>query len=215
MGQRLVFECKKDGKRFATIYYHWSGYTGSIYYEAARLIEGLKNHGYYKGVDVNTIKRMLLDIIQQHSDYKGHGGMSFWKDENGNLPELEAWKALGVEPIMDDVNRNEGLIDITEKGMEQAVYWAEALEEFNFDTETFTNNEYVFVGPSTPELLGDYDIDNPDAIPVFNYGNSFIGTVKWEDAEAACEWFNSNSNNRFEGSLGRDAVSGDIVFATE
>lgn len=40
MGQRLVFKCIKDDKQFATIYYQLSGYTQSIYYEAAATLEG-------------------------------------------------------------------------------------------------------------------------------------------------------------------------------
>lgn len=109
MRQRLVFECKKDGKTFATLYYHWSGYTGSIYYEAWRLVEGLKARGYDKTMDVPTIQKMLLDILQSQ------GGGASWSKNGDVYPEIEAFKALGVTDIKEDISRNDGLIDITKK----------------------------------------------------------------------------------------------------
>lgn len=96
-------------------------------------------------------------------------------------------------------------------GMANSINWAEALEEFNFDTETFTNHEYCYVEPSE---YNDWDIEHPENIPVFNHGVTYMDTIKWEDAFAACEWF--NSLERFEGySLGKDLETGCVVFSTE
>ena len=212
MGQRLVFECKKDGKTFATLYYHWSGYTGSIYYEAWRLIEGLKDHGYYKGIDVNTIKKMLLDILQHYDDGTYHGGVDFSKAEDGSFPEFEAFKALGMEPMKDDVSRSEGLISITEKGIQSSIYYAEALEEFDFDTETFTNHEYSLVN-SKYELAEYYEITDKELEEIPLFDDTYFGTVKWADAEAAWKHYNENTV-RYYGSLGKNEDGG-VYFATE
>ena len=37
MGQRLVFECVKDGEVFACIYFNWSAYTDQVYVEAKNI----------------------------------------------------------------------------------------------------------------------------------------------------------------------------------
>jgi hypothetical protein len=208
MGQRLVFECKKDGKRFATLYYHWSGFTGSIYYEALRLVQALEEHGYDKSMDIPSIQKMLLDIVQSFG-----GGVSCTKTDDGVHPEVEAFKALGVTDIKEDISRNEGLIDITEKGMAEAVFWAEELEEFNFDDETFTNNEFMYLdeGDEEWDLLAP---EHPENIPVFNHGKHYIGTVKWSEAYAACQWYNTLID-RFEGFIGKDAETGKLVYVTE
>ena len=207
MGQRLVFKCKKEGKLIATLYYHWSGYTGSIYYEAWRLVEALKARKYDKSMDVPTIQKMLLDIMQSQ------GGGADGSMENGIKVEFEAFKALGVEPNKEGVSRNECLVSITEKGMESTIFWAEALEEFNFDDETFTNNEYYFISGDDEEF-DYYEIHHPEDVPVFNHGKHYMGTVKWDEAWDACDWFNSLTD-RFEGCLGRDETTGQFVFACE
>ena len=207
MGQRLVFKCQKEGKLIATLYYHWSGYTGSIYYEAWRLVEALKARNYDKSVDIPTVQKMLLDIVQSQ------GGGVDGSVENGIKVEFEAFKALGVEPKTEDVTRNEGLISITEKGMESTIHWAEALEEFNFDDETFTNNEYYFISGDDEEFEY-YEIHHPEDVPVFNHGKHYMGTVKWDEAFDAYQWFNSLTA-RFEGCLGRDETTDQFVFACE
>lgn len=207
MGQRLVFKCQKEGKLIATLYYHWSGYTGSIYYEAWRLVEALKARKYDKSMDIPTIQKMLLDIMQSQ------GGGADGSMENNVRVEFEAFKALGVEPNTEGVSRNEGLVSITEKGMESTIFWAEALEEFNFDDETFTNNEYYFISGDDEEFKY-YEINHPEDVPVFNHGKHYMGTVKWDEAWDACDWFNSLTD-RFEGCLGRDETTGQFVFACE
>ena len=207
MGQRLVFKCQKEGKLIATLYYHWSGYTGSIYYEAWRLVEALKARNFDKSMDIPTIQKMLLDIMQSQ------GGGADGSMENNVRVEFEAFKALGVEPNAEGVSRNEGLISITEKGMESTIYWAEALEEFSFDDETFTNNEYYFLSGDDEEFEY-YEIHHPEDVPVFNHGKHYMGTVKWDEAWDAYDWFNSLTD-RFEGCLGRDEATGQFVFACE
>lgn len=208
MGQRLVFECIKEGKRFATLYYHWSGFTGAIYYEGLRLVQALKERGYDKSMDIPTTQKMLLDIVQSFG-----GGVSYNKTDDGIHPEVEAFTALGVTDIKEDISRNDGLIDITEKGMAEAVFWAEELETFDFDNETFTNNEFMMVGEDDEEW--DYfQPQHPENIPVFNHGKHYIGTVKWSEAYEAAQWYNSLIQ-RFEGFIGKDEETGKLVYVTE
>lgn len=190
MGQRLVFRCVKGGKKFATLYYHWSGYTQSIYWEAAELIRWLEEHGYSGNESIEDIQRMLLDYLEKRG-----GGASRCKDDNGTMYEIEKWRKRGVEPLSDGVNRTNGLIDITSRGMRESESWAEALETIDFDERTFTNNVFFNEDPSVFDW-----IEQPEAIPKWEPNDSFIGTIKWEDAESALRWFNELPE--YEGVLG-------------
>lgn len=179
MGQRLVFKCVKGDKRFATIYYHWSGYTQSIYYEAAELVAYLRSHGYTGKESIETLQKMLLDYLEARG-----GGVSWSKDDNGHFYEIEEWQKRGIDPTK-DISRNNGLLDITDKGMRNSEYWAEALEEFNFSDETFTNNEFYHEG------RGEFEIDDKEykTLPKWEPDGRYVGTIKWDDARDACEWF--------------------------
>lgn len=179
MGQRLVFKCMKGDKRFATIYYHWSGYTQSIYYEAAELVAYLRSHGYTGKESIETLQKMLLDYLEARG-----GGVSWGKDDNGYLYEIEEWHTRGVHP-KHDISRNNGMLDITDKGMRNSEYWAEALEEFNFSDETFTNNEFYH------EERGEFEVDDEEykTLPKWKSDSRYVGTIKWDDARDAGEWF--------------------------
>lgn len=205
MGQRLVFRVIKNDEQIATIYYHWSGYTGSIYAEAKYLIMGLAERGYSDDMSVEDTLRMILDILESSNDGHGRcGGVT------GKQHEYDAWAKLGVSPKKDMVSRNEGIIDITEEGMKDSIYWAEALEDFNLDTKTFTNSEYCIIDPSD---YSDYDIDDPITIPEFDGGMAYFDEVKWSDVDAAMLWYVKNFHRRCWNR--RNANTGDIVTVTE
>ena len=195
MGERLVFNCVKGGKRIATIYYHWSGYTQSIYWEAAELVKWLRNHGYTGKENAETIQRLLLVYLEERG-----GGVS------GDGFEIEEWKKRGVNPKIDGVSRNNGLLDITERGIKNAEYWAEALEEFNFDDETFGNHEYYH------EPKSELELEHPEKVPAWNPNPRYVDTIKWDDASDALNWFNSLP--RYEWVLGVDS-DGNYVTALE
>lgn len=179
MGQRLVFTCVKGDNQFATIYYHWSGYTQSIYYEAAELVAYLRNHGYTGTESIDALKKMLLDYLETRG-----GGASWGKDNNGHFYEIEEWQKHGINP-KPDVSRNNGLIDTTDRGMQDAEYWAEAIEEFNFDDETFTNNEFYHEGSDCFEIQN----EEYNSLPKWEPDDRYVGTIKWDDARDAGEWF--------------------------
>ena len=201
MGQRLVFKCIKNGERIATIYYHWSGYTQSIYWEAAELVDWLRNHGYTGEETVEELQKMLLDYLEERG-----GGASGNEDENGNLYEVEEWAKRGIKAKEEGISRNDGLIDITKRGMDHAEYWAEALEDFNFDDETFTNGEFYNEPPAECDW-----IENPDGIP--EWKPEFGDIIKWDEARDALRWFDSLP--RYEGLLGIDPETGCYVSACE
>lgn len=214
MGQRLVFKCIRGGERIATLYFHWSGYTESIYDTAVMLINGLRERNYSKAMTDDEVRLILLDILEKDSTYEWtdrssgtitatHGGVS----DGDKGQAYQAFKELGAEPIVDGLSRNEGLIDITEDGMNQAEWWAEALETFDFDKETFTNGEYSHI---PPDEIYEPDERRPD-IPVFNPNPRYWDEIRWKDAADAARWFHDLP--RYEGYLGVD-TDGNYICIT-
>lgn len=172
MGERLVFKVIKREKRIATIYYHWSGYTGSIYFEAANLSKWLKENGFTGEESIEKTQEMLLHFVQQNG-----GGV-------GDKNTFNEFKKRGISTKEDGYTRNNGLLDITDSGMREAEKWGEHVEEFNLDDETFTNNEFTYIDPEEIDW-----VEHPEVIPKWEPDPRYVGTIKWDDAEDALKWF--------------------------
>lgn len=183
MGERLVFKVIKSEKRIATLYYHWSGYTGSIYFEAANLAKWLRDNGFTGEESIEKTQEMLLHFAQQNG-----GGV-------GDRNTFNEFKKRGINPMENGYSRNYGLLDITDKGMRDAEHWGEHIEEFNLDDETFTNNEFTYEDPE------EFDwVENPEIIPKWEPDPKYVGTINWDDAVDAMHWFDELT--QYEGVLG-------------
>lgn len=196
MGQRLVFRCIKNGERFATIYYHWSAYTLNVYQEALTLINGLRANGYNKDMSINNIRIMLAKILHDSpmTDWNGesiHGGVS--PNDFAKFREIGCPEELLTT---DGLSRNMGLIDISEEGMNNAEYWADAQPcDFNFDDETFEETTLACYDKDDSYFKEEFDYDEPgkwdriyEELEPFDPKNEYIATIKWDDAEAAYNW---------------------------
>lgn len=183
MGERLVFKVLKREKCIATLYYHWSGYTGSIYFEAANLAKWLKENGFTGEESIEKTQEMLLRFAEQNG-----GGV-------GSKDTLAEFKKRGINPMENDYRRNYGLLDITDKGMTDAERWGEHIEEFNLDDRTFTNGEFTYEDPE------EFDwVEHPEVIPKWEPDWRYVGTIEWDEAEDAMRWFDELP--RYEGVLG-------------
>lgn len=183
MGERLVFKVIKREKQIATLYYHWSGYTGSIYFEAANIAKWLKDNGFTGEESIEKTQEMLLQFVEQNGGSVG--------DRN----TFNEFKKRGIDPMEDGYSRNYGLLDITDKGMRDAEHWAEHIEEFNLDDLTFTNSEFTYEDPE------EFDwVEHPEVIPKWEPDQRYVGTINWDDAVDAMKWFDKLP--RYEGVLG-------------
>jgi hypothetical protein len=183
MGERLVFKVIKREKRIATLYYHWSGYTGSIYFEAGKLASWLRDNGFTGEESIEKTQEMLLNFVQQNG-----GGV-------GDKYTFNEFKKRGINPKEDGYSRNDGLLDITDTGMREAERWGEHVEEFNLDDQTFTNNEFTYDDPE------EFDwVKHPEVIPKWEPDPRYVGTINWDDAEDAMRWFDDLP--RYDGVLG-------------
>lgn len=215
MGQRLVFECMRSGHRIATLYFHWSGYTDSIYETGMTLVNALREKGYNRDMTDDETKVMLLDILEhwfvskrylwevkeEHDENWSpftHGGIGGGEK---NLEDIQFFKDHGYTPEPYNVSRSDGLIEISEKEMNNALVWAEELEVFNFDAETFSNNEFFYTPKSEVLEEWDYTEEELSEVPIITLPSKYTETIAWDDATDATKWF--RSLKRYNGFLGK------------
>lgn len=124
MGQRLVITVDMDGEDICKIYYHWSAYSLSALYRVRDLIPVLGKEG-------DTVLNITRFLESQG------GGI----DEGTSGKEYEAFKEkYPDEEFSDDVNRNEGLIAITQAGMDDMQGWSEGDITINLDDDMIYND---------------------------------------------------------------------------
>lgn len=128
MGQRLVITIHAFNEDIAKIYYHWSAYTTSALQEAKDIIDNVN------WFDITSKDELILRITRQLE--KCGGGVS--------IRDREAFKKkYPNETFEDDINRNYGLIAITENGMEELEYWSEGDLTIDFDEEKVYNEVMI------------------------------------------------------------------------
>lgn len=115
MGQRLVVTIHGLNKDLCNIYYHWSAYTMDALYETKNILECIY------GAPYEDEKGLVLRLI--HFCEESGGGISGaedsfeWKYIQSIYPQ-ENFKSDGI-------NRNDGLIAISEHGMTESNDYAE------------------------------------------------------------------------------------------
>ena len=107
MGQRLNIEIVENGKCLANAYYHWSAYTDSSYGLARGIINAIPTIN-----EENSVLRAirLLEVT----------GARLMEDD------LDYAKEIGLGADFETANsRNDGLISITEKSINETRKWQE------------------------------------------------------------------------------------------
>ena len=107
MGQRLNIEIVENGKCLANAYYHWSAYTDSSYDLARNIINAIPTINEENSV-LRSIR--LLEVT----------GARLMEDD------LDYAKEIGLGADFETANsRNDGLISITEKSINETRKWQE------------------------------------------------------------------------------------------
>lgn len=125
MGQRLIVTIENDEKELAKIYYHWSAYTGSALYITKKVIDCIYNH------KAETESEMLLRLIRFCEE--SGGGIVGNEEYNEreyvqNLFPNEKFKS-------DNISRNDGIIALSQKGMDGTQSWSEGDVYINLSTD--------------------------------------------------------------------------------
>lgn len=153
MGQRLVVTIYDGETPLANAYYHWSGYTDSAVEITNRCIEYYQRHK-----DEYAFKKQLaIDML-----YSTEAGLTF--NAMKEAYSMMSKNPLMTIPIQRAIDRNRGLVEIEQNGMDDSQSASEGDVYIYLDSETVTFT--VFWTCEESELIDDYvcehDIDDEE-----------------------------------------------------
>lgn len=133
MGQRLVVTVKNTGEDLCKMYFHWSAYTISALMEVRDMMAEFP-------METNSKEDAILYFIRYCEEYGGgiDGGMDSkeWNYITNKYPNYK-FKS-------ENINRNRGLIAISEDGMDEMQSWSEGDIYINLDEMTVHNELFWY-----------------------------------------------------------------------
>lgn len=169
MGQRLDIEIIKNGKVVGNCYYHWSAYTLSSLIETSKVIEN-----YDELIKQNLPDKVLITkMFENCTSYDFFTGVlngaglseDSYEYMCNKYPEYEFRKAM---------DRNAGLIGITEKDINNTRTWEEGHVTIDLDKQIIDAGlmiDYCEIDEYEQDCI-DYDEEfNLDNIPEFSFDN--------------------------------------------
>ena len=186
MGQRLVVTVERSEKPLATLYFHWSAYTGDALYITRDIVHCIYNH------KDETDEEMLLRLIHFCED---RGGCI-----DGNVEERNyIAKLYPNEKFKEEGSRSDGLIALSHDGMSDMQGWSEGdvyikLDEDMIDFCVYSGyeslEEYI-----EERKFWDYDFEEftLDEIPKVSYE---LGYIDMNDIDALIAEFEKTEDNQ-------------------
>lgn len=131
MGQRLVVTVKSTGEDLCKMYFHWSAYTISALMEVKDMMEEFP-------METESKEDAILYFIRYCEEYGGgiDGG------ENSKEWNYITNKYPNYKFKSENINRNRGLIAISEDGMDEMQSWSEGDIYINLDEMTVHNEVF-------------------------------------------------------------------------
>lgn len=133
MGQRLVVTIKSTGEDLCKMYFHWSAYTISALMEVRDMMEEFP-------IETKSKEDAILYFIRYCEEYGGgiDGGMGSkeWNYITNKYPNYK-FKS-------ENINRNRGLIAISEDGMDEMQSWSEGDIYIDLDEMTVHNELFWY-----------------------------------------------------------------------
>lgn len=135
MGERLVIDVQDEhGEHIATAYYHWGGYTVNALFTLQRFNDANHPDLQYINHDRRYRPPTVLEDVIYRLAATGAGLLPKInvEDEDGDEQEID-------NPIFDNYNaplcrnRNDGVIDVNEKGIRDSLIWADHLIKVTID----------------------------------------------------------------------------------
>ena len=169
MGQRLVVQIEQNGEPLANAYYHWSAYT----YTAANLAEMVREYLAEADKTWSNLKKAVWALYKT--------GARFNPIETARL-NSEYWNRDNFDFVFDGIpaDRNEGLLCITEEGMDDNIRWEEGRVDVDIETKE------IYFDVVGIELVEDYlewnnepDSLKPEDMPVLDFSQR----LKFKDEE--------------------------------
>ena len=134
MGQRLVVNiCSSDIEEpILSLYYHWSAYPSSSVYQVTKILDVLMNSDECNLDNINSIRKNILKFCESEG-----GGIDGGKDG-------DEWKRIknlypNITPKEDGIDRSNGIIAFSSKGISEQNSWSEGTVDIYLDTEEVSN----------------------------------------------------------------------------
>lgn len=166
MGQRLNIEIVEGEKILANSYYHWNAYTSTSIELTKTIIEKFNQLN-----NENNLQKAVL-LLQET-------GAGFSQEE---LEQAKSVDELSGIELKQTTGRNNGLLSITEKGMEDTRYWEEGRVTVDISSKTINFNVYC-------EVTEDERLENYHEKEITEL-NVDIENIPFDDFSAFAELFN-------------------------
>lgn len=133
MGQRLNIEIKSKGKVLANSYYHWSAYSERALELVKKIIDNFQeihdDNEMIRAVKLLGLTGAGLTREAIHYAYKNIDNFDLTADDG------KGFFSRYLIPMA--IDRNNGLINISDKEMQDTRYWEEGRITINIDRKTF------------------------------------------------------------------------------
>lgn len=151
MGQRLNIEMYLNGATQATAYYHWSGYTSSALRLTKMILENQEKI-QHENATIRAVR--LLEVTGAH----------LTEDEVKEVNRLVPNEDFAIAK-----SRNDGLIAITNQGIEDTRDWEEGRVEIDLDNQVI--NFSVIWSDDKENYLEEYEKEEEDYahMPIVSY----------------------------------------------
>lgn len=177
MGQRLNIEIVNGEKVLANCYYHWSAYTRPALELTKIVIEEYQNSDMDIGIG------LAVSLLEATG-----GGIT--EEERININKKSA-KYRGIK-FRDAISRNEGLISVTENGIEETRGWEEGRVTIDLDSKTFNLQvAYVFSIKEYEDEFKDWFIVPTDELPKCKFN---LSSVPFTDIDDLIRFVDENPN---------------------
>ena len=176
MGQRLNIEIMSGEKTLANAYYHWSAYTASAA-ELTKII--LKTH-------VDAEEPLIWQAIHL-LEATGAGVPGYERDciiRHEILPKEE------IDHFQPCIDRNRGLIAITEEGIRDTRAWEEGRVTIHLDSKTVDFNVFFYLDPV--EFEEEYE-GKVETLPAFDQQTE---AIPFDEFHAFYDWATKKESMR-------------------
>lgn len=183
MGQRLVVNIYKNDKNLANAYYHWSAYSYASLETIKPAIEMLESYDSENFGVVDAIK-----ILQATGAEITDGELEYCKENN-----------IEVSRNYETIDRNQGLIAVSEKEMKETLDWAEGIIDIYVDEKQICygiywetdEDEFKVVAEEEGREIKVIDVELKD-FPIVNFADVSHLMDKIEEAQEADGYFINN-----------------------
>jgi len=158
MGQRLNFKIVHNSETIMSCYKHWSAYTIDSAEYAADFVDAWISHRNDSHSDaIDDDELLALRLIDAFAELNA----GFDNDEMNRLmnafcqeyPELEMALRKGR---YHSINRNEGLLSVTQEGIAETEYWEDGRITYDIDSGTIDFQIAYYEGDSYEDFCESY-----------------------------------------------------------